>query len=282
MMAQIGVLLLCLLALACLMLAMPVHVLQLVRAPLGKRQLQGLRVIGWLLLCAALFLAVQLWQFDIGLVNWLGWLTVVGLGLIFVFPYLPWRQREPERNKRREQAPSLPAIRAPVLMLLAMLLPAGYVLWQFYLTPEKPLLRDDVYSATIGPWQYELAEKNTKAPEITPLGLGVKEFVLAFCESCNAEIRTAYLKLREPRSLRAAGNSFGGGRERGVEIAIPPHIQLSEGLWLTVVSKKGEVYQQRLDIARISPSMAQLIEQQLGSAPAPHARTISPLEEPAP
>lgn len=213
-------------------------------------------------------IAVRQWAFDVGLVVWLGWLSVVGVALVFYLPYWPLQGKVEKRPARKadtsEETDSAPS-RQPwrqVVIAGCMVLLLAVVAWQYLQTPVKPLLREDAYQGRIGPWDYTLVEINTDAPEVEALELGIKEFLIRFCDSCNAEIRIAYLKVREPRTLRSAGMSFSGNQQRYIELAIPPKATLADGLWLTVVSKKGEVFQQRLDIEQISPAMAEFIRKQ--------------------
>lgn len=266
--AQLWVFLLSLIGFSCLMLAMPQHFSFLTRMTLGTMTSRLLRSIGWLTLLGAVFMAMQAWQGDIGFINWLGWLTIAGLLLAFYLPYWPWQAKKGGKSRSSKTAQmhlsDVKTTRISIsLMAVLMLSIAVTVGWNFYTTPVKPLLRDDVFQGEIGTWTFSFAERNTQAPEVAALGLGVKDFVLRFCESCNAEIRTAYLKIRKPRTLRTAGVSFFGSRERFVEMAIPPAATLEDGLWLTVVSKKGEIFETRMEIERISPAMAEFIRNQL-------------------
>ncbi|MFA5631035.1 MAG: DUF3325 domain-containing protein [Porticoccaceae bacterium] len=277
-MTQLYVAVLSLAGFVCLMLAMPKHYSFVTQSTLGSRQQHFLRTAGWLILLLAVLLAVQHWAFDEGLVVWLGWLSVVGVALVFCLPYWSWQAKAEKRPFRRAarseeeditEADSSPEAGAParqpwqqVLIAGCMVLLLAAVVWQYLQSPVKPLLREDAYQGRIGPWAYTLAEIHTDAPEVEALQLGIKEFLIRFCDSCNAEISIAYLKVREPRTLRSAGMSFSGNRERYIELAIPPKATLDDGLWLTVVSKQGEVFQQRLEIEQISPAMAEFIRNQ--------------------
>lgn len=265
---------------ACLMLAMPKHFAFVTQATLGSRQRQLLRGAGWLALLLAALIAVRQWAVDVGLVVWLGWLSAAGVALVFSLPYWPLqgngakrparraaksaRTDKPEETNDSEETDSAlnrqPWRQATIAGCMVLLL--AVMAWQYLQTPVKPLLREDAYQGRIGPWDYTLVEINTAAPEVEALQLGIKEFLIRFCDSCNAEIRIAYLKVREPRTLRSAGMSFSGNQQRYIELAIPPKATLADGLWLTVVSKQGEVFQQRLDIEQVSPAMAEFIRKQ--------------------
>ena len=268
-MTQLYVAVLSLAGFICLMLAMPRHFSFVTQAAQGTRQKHILRAAGWLALLLAALLAIRQWALDTGLVVWLGWLSVAGVALVFSLPYWPLQVRVEKRPARRAAPPvettTSASSRQPwrqALIASCMLLLSAVVVWQYLLTPVKPLLREDAYHGRIGPWDYTLAEINTDAPEVEALQLGIKEFLIRFCDSCNAEIHVAYLKVREPRTLRSAGMSFLGNQQRYIELAIPPQATLEDGLWLTVVSKKGEVFQQRLDIEQVSPAMAAFIRGQ--------------------
>lgn len=270
-MMQLVVFVLCLVSFVCLMLGMPKHYAFVTQTTLGYSQQRVLRGAGWLVLLLAAWVAVWQWPWDEGLVVWLGWLSVVGVAQVFCLPYWPWQAKAKKRlssrkakvevtedNEATVSTPGRPFWKpAAIAGCMALLLVT--VVWQYRQTPVKPLLREDAYHGQIGPWAYTLAEIHTDAPEVEALQLGIKEFLIRFCDSCNAEISIAYLKVREPRTLRSAGMSFSGNRERYVELAIPPKATLDDGLWLTVVSKQGEVFQQRLEFEQISPAMAEFI-----------------------
>lgn len=273
-MTQLMVFVVCLASFVCLMLGMPKHFVFVTQTPLGAAPRRVLRAAGWLALLLAVLVAIRQWQWDEGLVVWLGWLSVVGAALVFCLPYWPWQAKAEKRlssrkakvevtedNETTVSTPSRP-LWQPIAIAGCMVLLLAVVAWQYLLTPVKPLLREDAYHGQIGPWTYTLAEIHTDAPEVEALQLGIKEFLIRFCDSCNAEISIAYLKVREPRTLRSAGMSFSGNRERYVELAIPPKATPDDGLWLTVVSKQGEVFRQRLEFEQISPAMAEFIRNQ--------------------
>lgn len=270
-MMQLMVFVLCLVGFVCLMLGMPKHFAFVTQATLGNSQQRVLRGVGWLTLLLAVLFAMRQWPWDEGLVVWLGWLSVVGVALVFCLPYWPWQAKTKKRlssrkakvevtegNEATVSTPSRPLWNsAAIAGCMALLLVSA--VWQYQQTPVKPLLREDAYHGQIGPWAYTLAEIHTDAPEVEALQLGIKEFLIRFCDICNAEISIAYLKVREPRTLRSAGMSFSGNRERYVELAIPPKATLDNGLWITVVSKQGEVFKQRLEFEQVSPAMAEFI-----------------------
>lgn len=274
---NIAVLLLSLAGFVALALAMPKHSKQVMRKNLSDSQRRVLRVSGWVLLAAALWLGVAQWHFDVGTVTWLGWLTIAGIALVFYLPNWPWqpestpakaRQRKRDMGEVVGQESAIKLRRSTVaravFVALALLLPFGSFVWQLLNTPDKPLLRMDAVHGEIGPWTFTLAEKDRKPPEIVALDVPLKAFVIRFCDGCDRDIRMVYLKVREPRSLRAAGNAFEGrGREKTAAIPLPRAATLDDGLWLTVEATSGEVYHQRFEIQRLSPAMARLVREDI-------------------
>lgn len=274
---HIAVLLLSLAGFIALALAMPKHSKHVLRRHLPDSLRRVMRGLGWALLAVALGLGIAQWQFDVGTVTWLGWLTIAGVALVFYLPKWPGQpESKPARARKRKE--KVGEIVGPERLVVprrsrtmhfgiatfALLLPFGAFAWQLLNTPDKPLLRDDALHGEIGPWSFSLAEKDQKPPEVVALDVPLKAFVIRFCDGCERDIRMAYLKVREPRSLRAAGNAFEGrGREKTAEIPLPRASTLSDGLWLTVEATNGEVHHQRLDIQRLSPAMAQFIREDI-------------------
>ncbi|TBU99820.1 DUF3325 domain-containing protein [Stutzerimonas kirkiae] len=251
-----------------LALAMDKHAKHFLRRTLPALACRILRVLGWVLLALALYMNFHARGWSIGSVAWFGWLTIAGAALVFYMPNWPWQPVQPQpARKAREGKPqegaSLEAIRSPwgrrVAVALLVLLPVGFAV-AFVNTPLKPTMRDDAYSGRIGPWGFTLAEENHKLPQ-EAAGSYHKSFYVRFCERCDADIRSAYLKIRKPRSLRAAGSVLGGTRwDRWVEIPIPPAAKLSDQLWLTVEAKDGSLHHKAIDFAQVSPSLARFIE----------------------
>ncbi|HBT31616.1 MAG TPA: DUF3325 domain-containing protein [Pusillimonas sp.] len=260
-----------------LALAMPKYSQHVVNRPIRAKQRRLLRILGWLLLAAALGLGMTQWRFDIGMVTWLGWLTPAGIALALLLS--KQAEKAPPKHRRRgysdTHAPAVPATAAPrssgllaALAAAVLLIPLAGFAWQLHTTPDKPLMRADAIHGQIGPWPFVLAEKDLKPPEIVHLNVPLKQFTLQFCEGCDRDIRLAYFKMREPRfsgkadAVLAAGNAFEGrGREKTAEIPVPPAANLEDGLWLTVESKNGDVYHQEFDIERVSPALARFIRE---------------------
>lgn len=231
------------------------------RIPNGRERLMW-RGAGWPLLVLALALCVWGWGWSIGAVAWLGWLCVAGAALVFALP------RWTETRKKARPAPAstvLPPVRSRAWRTLAIVLLMGGPIafaWGLYVTPVQPVLRADAVSGEVGPWSFILAEANRDSPVISASGTPTKTFHLRFCDACDADIRTAYFKVRKPRSLRAAGINFGGARwTRFVEIAIPLASKLEDQLWLTVEGKDGTVYHQAFDFEQLSPATAAFIQE---------------------
>ena len=250
---------------AALAASMEKHGKELTGRALGERQRQCLYWLGWGLLAIALACGVSGWHWNIGPVVLLGWLSLAGVLLAFC---LPWWPLQPKQAPRKEKATpvlkdtvlSLPTRALLIVALVALPAWIGFNAWKM---SEQAVLRDDAIHGQIGPWTFVIAEEDREPPKLVAGNTPIKEFHLRFCEACDRDIRAAYLKIRKPRSLRAAGLAFQGARwTREVAIYIPPAARLEEQIWLTVESKTGEVYHQAFDIARLSPAMARFIEEQ--------------------
>ncbi|SDK41246.1 Protein of unknown function [Methylophilus rhizosphaerae] len=232
---------------------------------LGATRRRYIYWLGWGFLIVALGVGVAGWHWNIGPVLLLGSLTAAGTLLVFI---MPWWPLQPKHAARKEKPVSpFPDMRLAkpvrgllVLSLIALPIWVGFNAWKM---SEQAVLREDAIHGQIGPWTFVLAEENQDGPEFVAGHTPIKQFHLRFCEACDSEIRAAYLKIRKPRSLRAAGLAFQGARwTREVAIYIPPAARLADQIWLTVESKSGEVYQQAFDIQRLSPATARFIQEQ--------------------
>ena len=246
-----------------LALAMPKHSKAVLQRPLSTWQTRLLRLSGWLLLGLALSLGIAQWHAGIGTATWLGWLTLAGIVLAFSLPKWatpPRRRKSSGPSPNQQQANAVPCNRHPLCFITLLLLPACVFSWQLLNTPDKPLLRKDAVSGEIGPWSFTLAETDQRRPEIVAMDVPLKAFTIRFCESCSAQIRMAYLKIREPRSPHALGNAFEGqGSEKNAEIPVPRAAVLSDGIWLTVEGNNGEIYRREFPIEQLSPALAAFI-----------------------
>lgn len=261
----------CVAGMAALALAMERHARQVWEGGLALRTRRMLRAVGWLLLATALLVAAWQWHVGVGTVAWLGWLSVAGLALVFLLPQFSRergrevRRSQLHRSRREPLAGNAPvpvrssAGRRALLAAVVLIMPLAIVAWRLAITPAAPLGREDALRGNVGPWEFVFAERDRKAPHIEALDVPLKEFVIRFCDSCDDQIGMAYLKLRKPRSLRAAGNAFEGTRDRSATISIPPAVKLEDGLWLTVVGKDGQMHHLRLDLERVSPATARFI-----------------------
>jgi hypothetical protein len=81
-------LLLCLLGLAALCLGMNKHYKEHFRHAPTLRRLRGLRTLGWLGLALAFAVCVAGWGWQIGPLLWFGWLSIIGMALVFARPWL--------------------------------------------------------------------------------------------------------------------------------------------------------------------------------------------------
>lgn len=242
-------------------------VLLLGRAP-GARERIVYRLLGWPLLAAALLLGIVRWGSEYGPVLWLGALAVVGVALVFAVPWRPWGRK---RDARRRTVRAQPATQAApsrrwrvaralgIAALIGLPLAVGRALQQ---APVHPLLRADALHAQVGTWSFTLAEEDLAPPEPSPDGARVKAFVLRFCPTCDAHIRTAYLKWREPHPPHSLGNPFRGPHwERVAVVQWQPGLTAQDRLWLTVVGKDGSTHRLALDVARIAPTTARFVQE---------------------
>ncbi len=232
------------------------------------------RVVGWLLLAAALALGMEALGGSIGLTLWLGWLTVAALVLVFSLPKWPWqppRRHAPARKPRAE--PEAPAPRRhPGRWVAAGLVAATALVFggSLLAVEGEPLARDEALRGSAGPWTFVLAEAEPAPPEVVDMGVPLKAFRLRFCEACDLDIRHAYLKVNKPRAMRAAGMAFEGGRwQRSVEIQLPDTLRADSELWLTVVGKDGAVHQVSWRMDQVSPATVAWFEQRRSAHAAP-------------
>jgi len=158
------------------------------------------------------------------------------------------------------QAPSSRAWRNLALILL-VIAPVGYA-WSLHQVPVKPVARADAIGGQIGPWSFRLAEVDHAPPKRVVRDIALKAFQLRFCDACDADIRSAYLRVNKPRSLRGAGIAFSGARwDRSIDVQFPAQTRADSELWLTVEGKDGTVYQTAVPLSRIAPNTAQWFKQ---------------------
>ncbi|PLC49373.1 hypothetical protein CR159_13825 [Pollutimonas subterranea] len=95
-MTYLGMLLLSVLAFACLALAMERHQEDMFGRLLSSRVTKLLRTAGWVLLCGSLAVALRQPLWSMGLVAWFGCLTA-GAGVVFIVLMLRDRPRAGHR-----------------------------------------------------------------------------------------------------------------------------------------------------------------------------------------
>jgi len=250
------------------------HLLRRVPAPPWRHLA---RAVGWALLALSLALGVAQFGTGVGITLWLGWLSIAALALVFAFPKWPWqppprvtRGRDPKPVKDsadtltgHPMARSRHAARWAVFALL-LAVPLVYLL-TLQTVPVKPLLRPDAIDGQVGPWTFRLAETKQRAPDLVAMEIPMKSYQVRFCEHCDMDIRTAYLRVNKPRSPRAPGIELTGRRwDRSVEIQLPGNTTADSTLWLTVVGKDGATHQASVPLGDVSPSTVAWFAQQAG------------------
>lgn len=269
-------LLLCLAGFALLALAAEREGHMLLRRDSSARERLALRLLGWPLLAASLWLAVRGWRGNFGPILWFGWLTVAALAVVLAISYWPRRARphRPHAGRRAAQATERSEtiaarachiraggrFRPYSLQALLVAWPLGFA-WAVYQAPVHPLLRADAVQGQVGPWAFTLVEEAHGAPpETTESGVPVKHLMLRFCDACDAGIRAAYVQLRAPASPRSLGIRFVGERwAREAAVPVPAAATPQDHLWLTAVGKDGQVYRAALEVAAVSPALARFI-----------------------
>lgn len=219
------------------------------------------RIAGWLLLTVSLAWAIDTLGTGIGITLWLGWLSIAALTWVFTFPQWPWQPPARAQPVRKAKAqPGEPVAvdeartrRVITAGLLALSI-AGFSI-ALARVDVQPLKRPDAIQGTVGPWSFTFAEADRGMPKLMEMDVPMKEYHLRFCETCDSEIRQAYLKVNKPRSARAVGMAFiGQSGKRRVEIPLPSTTQADSELWLTVVGKDGTAHQTALRLELASPA----------------------------
>ncbi len=241
--------------------------LLLARLPSKRPSLHSrarLRIAGWLLLAVALTLSMWGLPGSIGVVAWLGWLTVVGVLLVFTLP------RWTEKKAAKPLPPSfLQAPGSRIWQMLVAVIFTGSVIavgLHYAHNPQALPLRQDAYRGTAGPWSFVLAERDFDIPDMVLGDIPTKGFLVRFCETCDLQIRNAYLKVNKPRSLRGAGMVFNGTKwDRNVDIQLPNNTRADSLLWLTVEGKDGSVHYASVRLSDIAPETARWFETRNGT-----------------
>ncbi|WP_353234302.1 DUF3325 domain-containing protein [Diaphorobacter ruginosibacter] len=237
------------------------------------RRWQGFaRVAGWLLLALSLACAVTAFDAGVGIVLWLGWLSIAALAWVFAFPRWPWQPPARDKPQRQVQSnegagngsPTSPPRRG-ARSIAALLLLATSIVFATGLARVQlpPLERSYALTGQAGPWTFTLVESDRNPPKLVDMDIPMKEFRLRFCDACDQHIRLATLKVNRPRSPRATGMGFMGQRwERRAEIPLPDTLRADSELWLTVTGKDGTVHQTSWRMDQVSPGTVAWFEQQ--------------------
>ncbi|MDU4249290.1 thiamine pyrophosphate-binding protein [Pseudomonas sp.] len=151
------------------------------------------------------------------------------------------------------------------LSALLVLIPLGFMPQYFHEAKLDRGLRGlgerEIGNLQVGPWTARMAEWEVGDPEDEGRAGFVKAFTLAFCDSCSAQVKAAYLRIGEPRSLRAAGGLLTGTRHQlFAEVAIPARVTPSDQLWLTVEGWDGAVHQAQVPLDKASPTLVAWLE----------------------
>ena len=263
---------LCVAAFALLALASDREGGQLLGRTAGVGERWVYRGSGWLLLVAGLVVCVARWGGEFGPLLWLGLLAVVGVALVFGIPWRPWGRRALVRARAarawaKDQAADTPSEIGAGIKLMRLLVALAVVVLplavarSLYETPRQALAREDVVHGQVGPWTFMLVEESIGPPEASPSGTLVKAFALRFCPTCDAHIRSAHLKWREPHPPHYLGNPFRGDHwSRVAALQFQPGLTLDDQIWLTVTGKDGSTHQIAFDVGAIAPSTALLLQ----------------------
>lgn len=151
------------------------------------------------------------------------------------------------------------------LSALLVLIPLGFMPHYFHEAKLDRGLRGlgerEIGNLQVGPWTARMAEWEVGEPEDEGRAGFVKAFTLAFCDSCSAQVKAAYLRIGEPRSLRAAGGLLTGTpHQLFAEVAIPARVTPSDQLWLTVEGWDGAVHQAQVPLDKASPTLVAWLE----------------------
>ncbi|GLT01015.1 hypothetical protein GCM10007897_24060 [Sphingobium jiangsuense] len=252
---------------ALLALSRPREAQIVLKWPLSSQRQSAFRIAGWLFLGLALASSILAWRLNFGPFLWIGWMMLAVPAVAFAITYWPWR---PKRLHRATNfASAVPVLSGPLrvfwqgLLTLALIaIPAGLV-WAVHEAPIHPLLRDDAVAGKVGPWTFTMVEEERGPPETIGEDVVAKHVMLRFCDACDEQIRSAYLKVRKPRLPLAIGMEFEGARSaREVTLVIPPGIELADGIWLTAIGTDGSVHIAEIPLSQLMPATARQISEQ--------------------
>ncbi|WP_263143564.1 thiamine pyrophosphate-binding protein [Pseudomonas sp. RIT-PI-AD] len=143
-----------------------------------------------------------------------------------------------------------------LLLVVPLVFMSKYLHDQARFSGKLGLGEREIGELAVGPWTLRLAEWEVGDPEDEGQAGYMKAFVVALCETCSGEIKAAYLRIGQPRSLRAAGALLSGNPYRLIaEVPVPPRASAGDRLWITVEGWDGAVHQATLPLEQASPSL---------------------------
>jgi hypothetical protein len=271
-MTQIAILVASLLGFIGLAAASERHFELILPKALTSGQRRVARTTGWILLMVALVLCVADWGSGTGPTLWFGGLTIVGVALAFYLPKWPLQPVQEARPARKAKAAALPTmderavfqstLKRRIVVASLVIIPILFV-YVLYEAPVKSTMRADAYHGKVGPWEFSFAEADRKKPKLVAMDVPTKEYYVRFCAACDTDIRTVYLKVNKPRSLRGAGMMFFGARwDRWVDVNLPLNAKSTDLFWITVEGKDGSVHHASIPLAEVSPVTAKWLDEQ--------------------
>lgn len=147
------------------------------------------------------------------------------------------------------------------LSALAVLVPLA-ALPRYYsdislFTGDAGLGSGQVQPVQVGPFELQIAEFWLTAPIDMGVAGARKQFSVALCDGCEDRIRAVHARFGKPRSLRAAGSLFSGPPARLTsDLPVPPSVDSSDNLWLTVEEWDGTVHHGDIAVEQVSPATA--------------------------
>jgi hypothetical protein len=156
------------------------------------------------------------------------------------------------------------------LNILLILIPLGFMPKYF---ENARLFRGDaglganvISDIQVGPYSLDLAELRDEAPRADGPAGHFKSFSASLCKACINDVKAVYLRIGNPRSLRAAGSIFFGPPSRmGTNLPIPPRTRPDADIWVTIEGWDGKMYQASVPLAKASPATAAWLEKQGGN-----------------
>ncbi|KGK43007.1 thiamine pyrophosphate-binding protein [Nitrincola sp. A-D6] len=126
---------------------------------------------------------------------------------------------------------------------------------------DKGLGERDLGQHQVGPWQIQLAERDTNPPWKDGVASHMKTFTLSLCEVCIPEVKAAYIRIGKPRNLRTAGAiAFGSPYRQSISVPITETAKADADIWLTLEGWDGSVHQMSMPLADASPSAVTFIQ----------------------